>query len=45
MPFAVTRMTPNARTLKALREAEELANDPEAETYETVEELFEAAEK
>lgn len=45
LPFAVTRMTPNDRTLKAMKEAEALANDPDAETYATVEELFEAAEK
>ena len=44
LPFAVTRSVPNARTLKAMREAEEIANDPNAETYETVEDLFKAAE-
>ena len=30
--------------MKAMREAEEIANDPNAETYETVEDLFKAAE-
>ena len=31
-------------TMKAMREAEEIANNPDAETYETVEDLFKAAE-
>lgn len=44
LPFAVRRPVPNARTLKAMREAEEIANNPDAETYETVEDLFKAAE-
>lgn len=45
LPFTVPRSTPNFNTLKAIKEAEEIAADPNARSYGTVEELFEYAGK
>lgn len=40
LPFCHTRDVPNAETLAAMREAERIASDPDAKTYDSVDELF-----
>ena len=42
IPFAIVQETPNKKLLKALREAEEIANDKNRKGYQTIEELFKA---
>jgi hypothetical protein len=40
-PFRICKNSmPNATTLAAMREAEQIARDPKAKTYATVEELI-----
>ena len=39
LPFQVKKSRPNRETLAAMKEAIELANDPNAKTYSSVEEL------
>ena len=45
LPFQVRKSRPNRETLAAMKEAIELANDPNAKTYSTVKELMEELEK
>ena len=40
IPFALVANRPNRETLAALREAERLADDPSAQTFATVDDLF-----
>ena len=40
LPFAVRRERPNKTTLAAMREAVLLANDPDAKTFSSVDELM-----
>ena len=40
IPFEVKRPKPNAETLAAIKEAEALAKDKNAKTYDSVDELF-----
>jgi DNA-damage-inducible protein J len=40
LPFAVRRERPNKKTLAAMREAIELANDPNAKTFSSIDELM-----
>ncbi len=42
IPFEIVQETPNKKLLKALREAEEIANDKNRKGYQTIEELFKA---
>ena len=39
LPFAVKKKRPNRETLAAMKEALELANDPNAKTFKSIEEL------
>ncbi len=45
LPFAVSRERPNQTTLAAMREALELANDPNAKTFSSVDELMKALDE
>jgi len=45
LPFAVRRERPNQTTLAAMREAVQLAGDPNAKTYSSVDELMKDLEK
>ena len=45
LPFEVKQERPNKTTLKAMREAKKIANDPNAKTYSTAEELFQDLDK
>ncbi len=45
LPFAVRRERPNPTTLAAMREAGQLADDPNAKTYSSVDELMKDLEK
>ncbi|MBO4345360.1 MAG: type II toxin-antitoxin system RelB/DinJ family antitoxin [Victivallales bacterium] len=45
LPFPVKRKQPNKVTLAAMKEAMEIANDPNAKTYSSVTELMEDLEK
>ena len=40
LPFRPTRDVPNAETLAAMREADRIANDPDAKGFASVDELF-----
>ena len=40
LPFRPTRDVPNAETLAAMREADRIANDPDAKGFKSVDELF-----
>jgi len=44
LPFAVRREHPNRKTLAAMKEAVALANNPDAETYESAAELLQDVE-
>lgn len=45
LPFHVKKSRPNRETLAAMREALELAKDPDARTYSSVKELMEDLER
>lgn len=40
IPFTITTETPNAITVSAMLEAERIANDPNAQKFNSVDELF-----
>ena len=40
IPFTITTETPNAITVSAMLEAERIANDPKAQKFSSVDELF-----
>lgn len=44
LPFQVKRKQPNKATLAAMKEAIELANDPNAEVFSSIKELMEDLE-
>lgn len=41
IPFTITTETPNAITVSAMLEAERIAHDPNAQKFNSVDELFE----
>lgn len=45
LPFDVRLETPNFETLKAMAEAEALANNPNIKSYKTTEEVMKALEE
>ena len=45
LPFAVRREKPNKTTLAAIQEAIQFSNDPNAQTYSSVDELMTDLEK
>ena len=45
LPFEVKLDTPNLETLKAMAEAEALANNPNTKSYKTTEEVMKALEE
>ena len=44
LPFRIKRKQPNKTTLVAMKEAMELANDPNAKTFSSIKELMEDLE-
>ncbi len=44
IPFKITTATPNKETVKAMLEAERIANDPSVKGYDDINDLFDALE-